>query len=113
MGNCKTAKKGLTGRRESPYSIVVGSIHRVRRRRLGELSHPLTFSSILDEEQNNPLSRYAQSRRPTMTRASVHVPHLLCPDNCNYLQGIANDGDAKSTLKGNHNCGFEKKFWFQ
>ena len=87
--------------------------HRVRRKRLRVQCNSFLFGGIPDEEQNNPWSRLTKILRPTMTRASVHVPHLLCPCNCCCLFSARLwmvVAFCRNLLKRYHNCGCEKKF---
>ena len=56
------------------------------------LHHPMTS---LDEEKNFSTSRLAKTHRPTMTGASVHVPHLLCPNQLHVLPAALPRGSAE------------------
>src|SRR5437588_11439996 len=65
------------------------SISPTGRKRYSTSIRYISPETLLNEEKNNPeqaRERQREQHTPTMTGASVHVPHLLCPASCCYHQ---------------------------
>jgi hypothetical protein len=76
----------------------------------------------LDEEKNISTSKAGKTLSPTMTRASVHVPHLLCPRQLQPVRlacigvwapiqaSLAVLAIQRRPPESAGNCGFRNKF---